>query len=43
MIKKFDNFEEAFSYCREKNYPVLIIIDGKKYKLYPSGRVEEKS
>lgn len=33
----FDNFEEAFDYCREANHPVTVIVNGEKSKLFPSG------
>lgn len=39
-MKEFDNFEEAFDYCREKNAPVIIGVKkakGYTYKLFPSG------
>jgi len=39
---KFDSFSSAFDYCREADTPVTVIIAGEKWKLYPSGRAEEK-
>lgn len=40
-IKKFEEFSDAFSYCREVNAPVVTqIVDGCVYKLYPSGRAD---
>ena len=41
-IKTFDGFEEGFSYCREVNAPVEVMIFGGKYKLFPSGRAERQ-
>lgn len=34
----FDDFPEAFAYCREKRTPVVVEIGGLRHKLYPSGR-----
>lgn len=32
---------EAFSYCRDVNHPVIVMIDDHKCKLFPSGRMED--
>jgi hypothetical protein len=37
----FDTMEEAFNYCRERNVPVLVGVQGKTWKLYPSGKARE--
>lgn len=37
QIKEFDDFPEAFDYCRERDKPVIVKIQGKEWKLYPSG------
>ena len=42
-MKEFDDFSDAFDYCREANHPVTVIICGEKYKLFPSGRAEKKA
>jgi len=42
MMKSFDDFSAAFAYCRECNKPMVVIISGEKWKLYPSGRAEKK-
>lgn len=36
-IKRFENFPDAFDYCREVNIPVIIFADDKKFKIFPSG------
>lgn len=41
-MKTFDDFSEAFDYCREADKPVTVIVQDEKYepgeyKLYPSG------
>ena len=38
---KFDTHSEAFDYCREVGYPVIVTIKDKKWKLYPSGKAVE--
>lgn len=35
---EFDNFSDAFDYCREAGHPVVIMVKGEKYKLFPSGK-----
>ncbi len=37
-MKSFDNFSAAFDYCREVGYPVVVVVKGEKYKLFPSGK-----
>jgi len=39
----FDDFSEAFAYCREADRPVRVMISGTRYKLFPSGRAERLS
>jgi len=45
MSKSWEKFDEpdawgqAFDYVRERDRPDIVIVDGRKYKLYPSGRV----
>lgn len=38
---EFENINEAFEFCRECDRPVVVQIDGKVYKLFPSGRADE--
>ena len=42
MQKKFEEWDEAFAYCREVNHPVLVQVKGKNYKIFPSGRCEDR-
>lgn len=42
-MKEFDDMSIAFDYCREKGFPVTVIVDGAKWKLYPSGRADLKA
>ncbi len=37
---EFDDMPEAFAFCRRCNRPVVVQVDGKKYRLFPSGRAE---
>ncbi len=37
-MKTFDDFSDAFDYCREAGRPVVVLVEGKRWKLYPSGR-----
>ena len=41
--QEYGNIDEAgvaaFDYCRDKNHPVIVLIDGHRCKLYPSGRM----
>jgi len=39
-MKAFDTFPEAFDYCREKGTPVIVLIAGDKWKIFPSGLAE---
>lgn len=41
-MKEFDTFQEAFDYCREAGRPITVLVDGEKWKLYPSGRAERR-
>lgn len=43
MVKQFDGFPEAFDYCRECGRPVVVVIKGETWKLYPSGRAERQT
>ena len=36
-----DGWAEAFGYCREVNHPVVILMDGHKWKLFPSGHCKD--
>lgn len=40
---EFDDMESAFDYIRERNSPQVVTVNGKRWKLYPSGRAEEVS
>jgi hypothetical protein len=39
---EFDNFSDAFDYCRECDRPVVVNVDGELWKLFPSGKAEYK-
>jgi hypothetical protein len=39
--KRFDSMDEAFSYCREADRPVVVYVGKWLWKLYPSGKAEE--
>lgn len=39
-MKSFDDFSDAFDYCRERDCPVVVLVAGEKWKLYPSGHAE---
>ncbi len=37
----FDDWSEAFDYCREADHPVIVRMAGEgTFKLYPSGRAD---
>ena len=38
--KEFEAFDIAFDYCREVDSPVVVIVQGDKYKLFPSGHAK---
>ncbi len=38
---EFSDMSEAFAFCRRCDRPVIVLVDGKKYRLFPSGRAEE--
>ena len=38
---EFNDMSEAFAFCRECNRPIIVQVDGKKYRLFPSGRADE--
>ncbi len=43
VLRRFsggDAFSEAFDLCREFDHPIRCIVNGAKYKLFPSGRAE---
>lgn len=37
-LPQFDNFPDAFDYCREVDHPLRALVHGKRFKLYPSGK-----
>lgn len=39
-MQSFNDFSEAFDFCREGNKPLTVLIKGGKWKLFPSGRAE---
>lgn len=40
---KFDDFPEAFAACRERGRPIIAVVRGETWKLFPSGRAEQKT
>ena len=42
-MRTFDEFTEAFDYCRAAGRPVTVQVRGETWKLYPSGRAEQKT
>lgn len=36
-MKSYEEFPEAFDYCRECDRPVVVIVGKEKWKFYPSG------
>lgn len=42
MAEHFDTFQDAFDYCREAGRPVVVWINGKRWKLYPSGAAKKQ-
>jgi hypothetical protein len=36
-MKEFDEMWQAFDWCRERNSPAIVMVAGKKWKIYPSG------
>lgn len=36
-LQRFDSFPAAFDYCREADKPMVAIVTGVVYKLFPSG------
>lgn len=36
--RAFNTFWEAFEFCREMGYPVMVVVRGQLYKLFPSGK-----
>jgi hypothetical protein len=42
-LLSFDDFGEAFDYCREKDQPMVVSVQGERWKLYPSGRADKRS
>ena len=42
-MRTFDDFPEAFDYCREAARPVTVQVNGEAWKLFPSGRAEQKT
>lgn len=41
-MRSFQTFQDAFDYCREKGCPVYVFVEGKRYKLYPSGKAHPR-
>jgi hypothetical protein len=39
-MQEFTNMEAAFDYCRDKDRPVVVSVEGIDWKLYPSGRAD---
>lgn len=37
---EFESMEEAFSFCRERDCPVIAQVAGQRYRLFPSGRTD---
>jgi len=35
--KPFDNWEEAYNYCREIDAPCVVEVEGEVNRIYPSG------
>jgi hypothetical protein len=38
---KFETLQEAFDFCRQCDRPVIVQVEGKQYRLFPSGKAEE--
>ncbi len=38
-----DGWAEAFSLCRERGCPMIVIVDGERWKIFPSGAVIQRS
>ncbi len=36
-LKRFESWQDAFDYCREKNHPVILFVKDEKVKLFPNG------
>lgn len=39
--KEFETLTDAFDYCRERNAPVVVIVNKQFWKLFPSGKAIE--
>ena len=39
----FDNFEDAFYFCKKENHPIIVKIEGNRWRLYPGGTAEPLS
>jgi hypothetical protein len=39
-VKRFDDYSDAFDYCRDSNRPVKVRVGNEIAKLFPSGRAE---
>jgi len=37
---QFETMQEAFDFCRQCNRPVIVQVDGRTYRLFPSGKAE---
>jgi hypothetical protein len=36
--REFETFQDAFNFCRSRNSPVIVMVNGEKWHLFPSGR-----
>ena len=41
-MKSFEDLSDAFDYCREKDCPVIVLVKGEKWKLFPSGCAQKQ-
>lgn len=41
-MRTFESMEEAFAYCRRRNQPTIVQVNENQWKIYPSGKAEEK-
>lgn len=42
-VERFADWSDAFSVCRERNRPMIAIVDDEEAKIYPSGRWEPRN
>jgi len=38
---KKDGWASAFSLCRESQKPIIVEVDGERWKIYPSGSAKQ--